>query len=99
MNKLQHALINWKSSLSGFLSFVIATGAVITAVPNHIISQKWSGIATVAVGMAKAWLGLIATDAGVVAAIPADGGSPVAVPSTELPLDASATVVTQEPQP
>jgi hypothetical protein len=95
MTTIQHAFVNWKSTVSGLLSFVIATGAVITAIPNHIVSSKVSGIATIAVGLAKAWVGLIATDAGVVAAITRDGGAPVAMPSTEVPLQPGAVVVPQ----
>jgi len=96
MNRLQHALINWKTSVGGFLSFVIATGAVITAEPSHFLPPKWSGAATVAVALAKVWIGLISSDAGTVAAIPAQGGQPQAMPSTEVPLQAGAVVVTDK---
>lgn len=57
-----NALVNWKSSLSGLLTFVIATGVYFSAVPSGVMSQKHVLIITLITGLAKVYLGLIQKD-------------------------------------
>ena len=65
-------LTSWKSNVSGILSFVIATCAVLTAFAaaqlavNPSQSKLWAAITagcTLAAGLAKAWIGLLTKDA------------------------------------
>jgi hypothetical protein len=93
---MSNPLTNWKTSASGILSFITATGAVLTALPTGTIPQRWAAGVTIASGLAKAYIGLISKDAGVVEAIPAGQSKPQAMASTEVPIDPTATVVTKE---
>jgi len=85
-------LLNWRTSLSGFLSFVIATGAVFTALPPAWLNPKYSAGLTIAVGLAKAWVGMISKDAGSVEAVVPGKGVQV-VTSHEVPDDPAAEAV------
>ena len=86
---MNHILTNWRTSLSGFLSFVIATAAVFTALPPAWLNPKYSAALTIASGLAKAWVGLISKDAGTTEAlVPGKGIESVA--SHETPNDPSA---------
>ena len=86
---MNHILTNWRTSLSGFLSFIIATGATLTALAPPWLNPKWSGAITVASGLAKAYVGLISKDAGqVVAKVPGQGVQ--VVDSHETPDDPNA---------
>ena len=65
---LQHIVGNWKTTVSGILSAIIATGVYFAAVPTAVlqeneITQKEIFWATVVFGLAKVFLGLIQSDA------------------------------------
>lgn len=60
---LQHLISNWKTSLQGILSAVIALGVYLAAVPTTVIPQHTAAIIAVIVGAAKVLLGLIQSDA------------------------------------
>ena len=89
---MNHILTNWRTSLSGFLSFIIATGAVFTAMPPNWLNPKYSAGLTIAVGLAKAWVGMISKDAGTTEAIVPGQGVKV-VESHETPNDPNAIPV------
>jgi hypothetical protein len=88
--------INWKSSLSGVLSFGIATFGTITSGlaplaalnPNSALA-RYSAITTAVLtllsGLGKVWVGLLQTDAGTQAIKLPNVDEPVAVPSHEVP--------------
>lgn len=59
---------NWRSTVSGVLGAVIAAGVYFAAVPTEQlqgigITQKEIFIATIIVGLAKVYLGMITKDA------------------------------------
>lgn len=65
-------MTSWKSTVSGILSFVMATTGVLTAfaaaqaVANPAQSKLYLGIVTgctLASGLGKAWIGLLSKDA------------------------------------
>lgn len=96
--------INWKSSLSGFLSFGIASFGVITSglAPLAALNPtsalaKYSAITTAVLallsGLGKAWVGLLMQDAGTVLAKLPRIAEPQIVASTETPLDPKAKVI------
>jgi hypothetical protein len=60
---LQHLVTNWKTSLQGILSAVIALGVYLAAVPTTVIPQHTAAIIAVIVGAAKVLLGLVQSDA------------------------------------
>jgi hypothetical protein len=60
---IQHLIGNWKTSLSGLLTSLIALGTYFTVTPSNLIPQKTVGILTLVVGAAKILLGLIQSDA------------------------------------
>ncbi len=63
MSKFLHnAVANWKSSLAGILTVVVATGVYFSAVPTGDISQRVAVVITIATGLAKVYLGLLQKD-------------------------------------
>lgn len=63
MNAFSHIAANWKTSLQGVLSAVIALGTYFTLTPSNVIPQRTVGIITLVTGAAKVILGLIQSDA------------------------------------
>lgn len=55
-------LTNWKSTLSGILSFLTTTGVVLLATGNSILNSKATTIVTIALALARAYMGLISKD-------------------------------------
>lgn len=60
---LEKALKNWKSTLSGFLTVVVALSAAGFFAPNPFINTKLSGMFMAASSMARILLGVIQIDA------------------------------------
>jgi hypothetical protein len=66
-------MTNWKSTVSGILSFIMATAGVLTAfaaaqlaanpTQNAKLYAYITGACTLASGLGKAWIGLLTTDA------------------------------------
>lgn len=88
--------INWKTSLSGFLSLGIASFGVITSglaplaalMPNSVLARYaaiTAAILTILSGLGKAWVGLLLKDPGTEAVKLANVVDPVAVSSHEEP--------------
>lgn len=82
MNVLDHALGNWKSTVSSLLTVLIGIGVYLTSVPNQTISAHTAAILTTVVGVAKVVLGFIQNDAkpSVTSSVTIESTSPVAVP-------------------
>lgn len=95
---------NWKTTASSILTVLIAllspVAAIAALLPAESHIPLWAkvslGAATGIVSAAKIALGTIQKDAGTVDAIPAGGTAPEPMASTEIPLQAGATVVTKE---
>lgn len=96
--------INWKSSLSGILSFGIATFGVITSglAPLAALNPtsalaRYSAITTAVLtllsGLGKAWVGLLMQDAGTTLAKVPGISAPQPVASHETPFDPKAKAV------
>lgn len=101
-NFWQHAIDNWKTTLSGFLSFALGTLGVVNtylvvgdaAAGNgiHVSTKVVTGIA-LATALGKFWVGWLQKDAGQTLAIPADGGPAKEVPAHGIPDDPNATPI------
>jgi hypothetical protein len=87
--------VDWKTSASGFLSFLLAAFASLTpflVMLYTLMPNKWPlglPIATAAVtalsGACKAWIGLISKDSGTQAITVPNLPDPIGVPSHEEP--------------
>lgn len=89
-----HLGSNWKSTAQGFLSFTVITlltvqGYLAVMAPSPILNKILLGV-NISIGLAKAYIGLLTTDAGTVAAI-VPGKGVETVPSHEIP-DSPAAV-------
>lgn len=103
---IQHVMTNWKTSLAGFLSFVLTTlttisgffvaSDVVTSGPSvssiHVHTWVLVGI-NLATALCRVWIGMLQKDAGQTPAIPPAGGPVEMVPSHETPNDPNATPV------
>jgi hypothetical protein len=95
---------NWKTTASSILTVLIAllspVAAIAVLLPADSHIPLWAKIvlsaSTGVVSAGKIAIGMIQKDAGEVTAIPAQGGAPVTMPSTEVPLQPGATVVTED---
>jgi hypothetical protein len=87
--------VDWKTSASGFLSFLIATFASLTpflVMLSTIMPNKWpiglpltTAAVTTLAGTFKAWIGFISKDSGTQAITVPNLPDPIGVPSHELP--------------
>lgn len=97
---IPHLGSNWKSSVQGFLSFAVITlltlqGYLAVMAPSPTLNKVLLGV-NIAIGLAKAWIGLLQTDAGTVPAyVPGKGIENV--PSHELPDSPTAVPVVKQP--
>jgi len=76
---------DWKTTLSGLLSGVIATSTVILAPDSPIHSFRYGAYLALLAGCGKVWVGLIQKDAGETEARNKLTGEVATVPSHEVP--------------
>src|ERR1700749_4757458 len=99
--------VSWKSSLSGFLSFMGLTLGVITSGlaplaalnPSSALARYsaiGTAISTIMCGLGKAWVGLLIQDKGTELATMPNSSEPVVVPAHEMPDDPAATPVAEK---
>jgi hypothetical protein len=87
--------VDWKTSASGFLSFLIGIFASITpflAMLSTLMPNRWpiglpiaTAVVTTLSGTFKFWIGLISKDSGTQAITVPNLPDPIGVPSHELP--------------
>ena len=87
--------VDWKTSLSGLLSFGVATFGTMTtlvAIIQPLVQNKWplavpiaTAVLTILSGLGKAWVGIISKDSGTQAVKLPRVAEPVGMPSHETP--------------
>lgn len=98
---LAHLQANWKSTISGILTVILATISALLALPSvqTLVSPKTLLILGGVSAVGKVWMALITQDAGTVIANVPGKTEPVVVPSHEVPDSPVAKAVLPEVKP
>ncbi len=98
---MNNFLSSWKSTVTGLLSFLVATGTVIlaytAAVPGNATMAKITTGITIGLALCRAWMGLIQQDADSVKAV-TPAGDVKSVPAHPVPDNPADTAVVPPPK-